>query len=197
MEALDELTTYLKKFPGIGKKSARRIAYYLLKQDENYLEEVGSVIASLRKGLFKCSECGNISEQNPCAVCSDPLRDRKTLCIVDDVEALTTLEMSGVYNGIYHILGSRDIPLRGEELTDDTIDFLLGHIKALNAEEVIIAITTKIEGDMTYYSLLETLKNGTDAKITRIAYGLPVGGAIEFADRMTLSTALEARSQIL
>ncbi|MBQ7543377.1 MAG: recombination protein RecR [Synergistaceae bacterium] len=195
--ALNDLVTALKKFPGIGLKSARRIAYHLIKQDNDTLEALGTLIANLKKGLHTCGQCGNISEHNPCSICTDPLRDRKTLCIVDDIEALSTFEQSGVYNGLYHILGGRVSPIDGEELSSEAIDFLLGHIEALGADEVIIATSPKVEGDMTYYTLLDVLRKSGAEKVTRIAYGLPVGGAIEFADRMTLNTALEARRQVL
>ena len=197
MDRLNDLAAALKKFPGIGLKSARRIAYHLIKQDNDTLEALGTLIANLKKGLHTCGQCGNISEHNPCSICTDPLRDRKTLCIVDDIEALSTFEQSGVYNGLYHILGGRVSPIDGEELSSEAIDFLLGHIEALGADEVIIATSPKVEGDMTYYTLLDVLRKSGAEKVTRIAYGLPVGGAIEFADRMTLNTALEARRQVL
>lgn len=106
-------------------------------------------------------------------------------------------EQAGVYNGIYHVLGGRVSPLDGEDLSNEALDFLLGHIAKLKAEEVIIATSPKVEGDLTYYTLLDALKNSGVKKISRIAYGLPVGGSIEFADKMTLHTALEARRQVM
>ena len=196
MEALNDLINALKKFPGIGKKSARRIAYYLLRQENAYLSEVGTLIADLKNNLHTCEKCGNISESNPCSVCSDPLRDRKTLCIVDDAESLASFEENGVYNGIYHILG-RVSPLGGEDLSDEAADFLRKHIQELGAEEVIIATNPKLEGDMAYYTLLDVLKNADVENVTRIAYGLPVGGTVEFADRATLNTAISSRTKVL
>ena len=197
MESVDKLVTALRKFPGIGTKSAKRIAYYLMRQDNDYLSEVGKLIAEIKKGLYVCEQCGNISETNPCMICTDPLRDRKILCIVSDIEALSAFEQAGVYNGIYHVLGGRVSPIDSEELSDESISFLLRHIKSLDAEEVIIATTQKIESDMTYYTLLDVLRASTAKKVTRIAYGLPVGGSVEFADRVTLHTAIEARRQVL
>ena len=195
MEALNNLINALKKFPGIGKKSARRIAYYLLRKDNEYLSEIGELIAGLKKDLYTCEQCGNISNSNPCSICSDPLRDRKTLCIVDDTESLAAFEESEVYNGIYHILG-RVSPLRGEDLSDNAADFLTRHIQELGVEEVIIATNPKLEADMSYYTLLEVLKNSGVEKVTRIAYGLPVGGTVEFADRATLGTAISSRTKV-
>ena len=196
MESLNDLINALKKFPGIGKKSARRIAYYLLRKDNDYLAEIGALIADLKKDLYTCEQCGNISSSNPCSICSDPLRDRKTLCIVDDAESLASFEESGVYNGIYHILG-RVSPLGGEDLSDDAADFLRRHIQELGVAEVIIATNPKLEGDMAYYTLLDVLKHSGVENVTRIAYGLPVGGTVEFADRATLGTAISSRTKVL
>lgn len=187
----------MRKFPGIGTKSARRIAYYLIRQDDKYLAELGAMISGLKKNLHTCSQCGNISEHDPCRICTDPLRDRKTLCIVEDIDALSTFEQSGIYNGLYHVLGVKLSHLNGEDLSDETIEFLQKHIDSLGAEEVIIATNPRIEGDMSYYTLLDALKSSSAKKITRIAFGLPVGGNVELADSMTLHTALEARRQVL
>ena len=195
MEALDELTAYLKKFPGIGKKGAKRIAYYLIKQNNEYLSQLGSLISGLRDNLFTCGQCGNISAYNPCRICSDTLRDRKTLCIVEDIEAIAVLEESGVYNGMYHVLGKLS-PLENLDAEEQALDFLTRHIKSLKAEEVIIAFTPKVEGDITYYALIDFLKHSGVKRVTRIAFGLPVGTSIEFADRSTLTTALEDRKDI-
>ena len=187
MESLDSLINALKKFPSLGPKSARRIAFYLLKQDDKELQRIGGLISSLKKNLVTCSQCGNVSEKNPCRICTDPLRDRDILCVVDDLES-----QSGIYNGLYHVLGGR---IAGE-LTDESADFLAKHIRSLKPSEVIIASSPRIEGDMMYYTLIDILKGLGVRNITRLAYGLPLGGSIEFADRMTLHTALEGRRKI-
>ena len=200
MEAFDHLVTALRKFPSIGSKSAKRIAYYLLRQDEEYLSELGRLIAELKKDLYTCQHCGNISEHDPCSICSDPLRDRKTICIVDDVESIATLEASRVYDGLYHVLG-RVSPLGGEDLSDEASEFLIKHLQELEAEEggteVIIATNPKLEGDMAYYTLIDLLKNAGVENVTRIAYGLPVGGTLEFADRATLDAAIGSRTKVM
>ena len=195
MEALNELTTYLKKFPGIGKKGAKRIAFYLVKQDKNFLEHLGTLISGLKDNLFTCRQCGNISGSDPCSICSDPLRDRKTLCIVEDIEAIAVLEDAGVYNGVYHVLGKLS-PLEDPNAEEKALDFLTEHINALKAEEVIVAATPRVEGDLTYYALIDFLKHSGVKRVTRIAFGLPVGTSIEFADRTTLNTALEDRKDV-
>ncbi len=193
MESLDNLVNALKKFPSLGPKSARRIAFYLLKQENSELERIGSLISGLKKNVFTCSQCGNISSKDPCNICSDPLRDREILCVVEDVESLSVFEQSGIYNGLYHVLGNR---IAGE-LTDEAMDSLLRHVKSLKPSEVIIATSPRIESDMSYYTIIDVLKGAGIENVTRLAYGLPLGGSIEFADRMTLHTALEGRRKIV
>ena len=192
MESLDSLVNVLKKFPALGPKSARRIAFYLLKQDDKELSRIGSLISNLKKGLVTCSHCGNVSAKDPCSICADPLRDRDILCVVDDLESLSAFEQSGIYNGLYHVLGGR---VAGE-ITDDSADFLARHIRRLKPSEVIIASSPSIEGDMSYYTLVDILHGLGVENVTRLAYGLPLGGSIEFADRMTLHTALEGRRKV-
>ena len=196
MDPLEELVSYLKKFPGIGNKSARRIALYLIRQDEEYLSGFAELLGRLKKDLHICEQCGNISSRNPCNICSNPLRDRKTLCIVEDIEALSAFEQAGIYDGLYHILGRNAYTSDSTEINDDSIDFLNRHISALKPDEVIVATSPKLEGDMMYYTLLDVLRYWKIKKITRLAYGLPVGGSIEFADKITLHAALEARRQL-
>ncbi len=196
MDPINDLTAAFKKFPGLGSRSARRIVFYLLKQDERELKQIGGLIANLKEDLKTCSECGNISNQDPCPICSDPLRDRKTLCIVEDLESLSAFEQAKIYNGIYHVLGGRISPLDGEELSDDSTKFLLRHVKKLKPSEIIIATSTSIEGDMTLYTLEQLLKGIKNAKITRLAFGLPLGSSIEFADKLTLHASLDARRPI-
>lgn len=197
MDSLNDLISILKKLPGLGAKSSRRIAYYLLKQNDEFLSEFGKLISELRKGLCVCNICGNISYKNPCSICSDQLRDTKTICIVEDVESLSAFEQAGIYNGVYHVLGGKVSPLEGEDISDASIKSLTKHIKANKPNEVIVATSPVIEGDLTYYALLDLFRKLGVKKVSRIAYGLPVGGSIEFADKMTLHTALDSRRQVM
>ncbi len=200
MDPIARLIAHFTKFPGVGNKSARRMVFYLLKQDVAQLRELGAGIASLKDDLHTCSECGNISEGDPCPICRDALRDRRTLCVVENIDDLVSFEQAGIYNGLYHVLGGRVSPFDDEDLTPESVEFLLNHIRELGAEEVIIATNPRMEGDLTYYALLDVLKGlGAEGKlrVTRLAFGLPVGGSIEFADRMTLHTALESRTSAL
>lgn len=197
MDNISKLINLFKKFPGVGNKSARRMVFYLLKKDDEELKAIAQDIASLREGIFTCSECGNVSSQDPCNICSDKLRDHETICIVEDLEDLVSFEQAKIYNGLYHVLNERVAPFDGEDLSPEGVKFLVSHIKRVKPKEVIIATNPKMEGDLTYYSLLDILKKARglrkDMKITRLAFGLPVGGAIGYADRLTLHTALESR----
>lgn len=172
------------------------MVFYLLRQDEAFLHVMGNSIAGLKDRLFGCSECGNISDSDPCSICRDARRDRSMLCVVESLDDLVSFEQAGIYNGLYHVLGGRVSPLEDQELSGESIEFLLRHIETVKASEVIVATNPRMEGDLTYFTLLEILRDKAERdglKISRLAFGLPVGGSIEFADRMTLHTALESR----
>jgi recombination protein RecR len=190
---IERLIALFGRFPGVGGKSARRMVFHLLRQDEDFLRSLGGAIAGLKDGLFTCGTCGNVSESDPCPICRDALRDRTTLCVVENIDDLVSFEQAGVYNGLYHVLGGRVSPLDGQELSAENVDFFLRHLESSGASEVIVATNPRMEGDLTYFTLLEILGGRSDIKVSRLAFGLPVGGSIEFADRMTLHTALESR----
>jgi len=199
-DPIARLVSFFNKFPGIGNKSARRMAFFLLKQDEAFLHAMSGAIAELKDNLTRCGECGNVSGSDPCPICADALRDRSILCVVESIDDLASFEQAGVYNGLYHVLDGRVSPLDDQHLSEKCVDFLLKHITDTGAGEIIIATNPKMEGDLTFFTLKEILKeklgenaDGQSPKISRLAFGLPVGGSIEFADRVTLHTALEAR----
>ena len=197
-DPIGRLVYFFSKFPGIGNKSARRMAFFLLKQDESFLHAMGSAIAELKDNLVRCGKCGNVSDSDPCPICADAFRDRATLCVVESVDDLASFEQAGVYNGLYHVLDGRVSPLDDQDLNEECVAFLLKHIADAGAEEVIIATNPRMEGDLTYFTIREILRERANGdagtpKISRLAFGLPVGGSIEFADRVTLHTALESR----
>ena len=173
MDPIARLISHFTKFPGVGNKSARRMVFYLLKQDAAQLRELGAGIASLKDDLHTCSECGNISDGDPCPICRDALRDRRTLCVVENIDDLVSFEQAGIYNGLYHVLGGRVSPFDDEDLSPESVEFLLRHIRDLKAEEVIIATNPRMEGDLTYYALLDILRglDGPEEKIGRKAQG--------------------------
>lgn len=191
-DPFERLTSLFRKLPGVGNKTARRMAFFVLQQPPSYAGELASCLERLKESIFPCSRCGNITDRDPCSLCTDLLRDRKTLCVVETAEDLISIEQAGVFSGVYHVLGTRVSPLDGEDLDEETLDRLGRHLEEDGTEEVIIATNPCIEGDLTFHALVEFLE-GRNVKISRIAYGLPVGGTIEFADRTTLLAALESR----
>lgn len=194
-EPLEKLVGLLGRFPGIGEKSARRMAFYLLQQPSTLTSEIAGALVALRENLHPCPLCGNMTDRDPCPICTDPLRDRKTLCVVESAEDLISLEQAGVYNGLYYVLGGRVSPMDDEDLMPDVYEKLRERIRIIEAQEVIIATNPRVEGDLTYFAVLQQIED-LPARASRLAFGLPVGGSIGFADRVTLHAALEARREV-
>jgi len=195
-EPIEHLISLLKKFPGVGEKSARRMAFYVLQSGPDFGNDLAQSIEGLNKRLTTCEKCGNLTETQPCPICSDPLRDRSLLCVTETIEDLVSLEQSGLFNGIYFVLGTSLSPLEDrEKLPDGTVQRLRRRFEEYPVKEVIIATNPRIEGDMTFYAVLDALHD-IPVKKSRLAYGLPVGGSIEFADRVTLHAALESRQEV-
>lgn len=194
-ESLLQLVTLLKRLPGVGEKSARRMAFYIIQQPASFSEELAASLHGLKDRLYECSQCGNITDVDPCAICTDPFREKNILCVVESAEDLLSMEQAGIYNGLYHVLRGKISPLDGEDLPPSEYERLRERIIRTRVQEVIIATNPRVEGDLTFYSLLPELEN-LDIKISRLAYGLPVGGSIEFADRITLHAAFESRVDV-
>jgi len=195
-EPIEHLILLLKKFPGVGEKSARRMAFYILQQGEDYCHDLSLSIGELHGRLTLCEKCGNLTETQPCPICSDPLRDRSLLCVTESIEDLVSIEQSGLFNGLYFVLGMSLSPLEDREtIPVRTIERLKRRFEEYPIQEVIIATNPRIEGDMTFFALMDALRD-VSVKKSRLAYGLPVGGSIEFADRVTLHAALESRQEV-
>lgn len=194
-EPLQQLISLLKRFPGVGEKSARRMAFFIIQQPDAYSKELASLLKGLKERLHECPLCGNITDVDPCSICTDPLRERRLLCVVESPEDLLSMEQAGIYNGLYYILRGRVSPLDGEDLSSTEVEHLRHRILETEAKEVIIATNPRVEGDLTFYSLLSEIDD-LHVKISRLAYGLPVGGSIEFADRITLHAAFESRIEV-
>ena len=171
------------------------MALFLLQQPPGWTKEVAQALVTLRESLHPCPDCGNLTDIDPCSVCRDPLRERTLLCVVETADDLISLEQSGVHNGLYHVLGGRVSPLDGEELPPRALEGLLRRLEENDFKEVILATSPRIEGDLTYYAVLEVLRP-LEIRVSRLAYGLPVGGSIGFADRVTLRAAMEARREV-
>jgi recombination protein RecR len=192
MNSLDELVKLLSKLPGIGGKSASRIAYHLLQSDANYNKLLGDKIAHIQEKIFTCSICGSFTESDPCPICTDPKRDQKQLCIVEQPQDVITITAAGAFNGLFHVLGGAINPLEGIGPNKLSFSSLLSRIDKGEFKEVIIATNPTEEGDTTALYIRHLLKD-RDLELTRLASGLPIGGDLEYADRLTLARSLKGR----
>ncbi|WP_455759586.1 recombination mediator RecR [Cloacibacillus evryensis] len=183
------------KLPGVGEKTARRMVFYLLRQEPGQIEDFGRAIIALTENIRRCSICGAITDIDPCPICTDPLRNGKLLCIVESEEDCVAMEQAGIFNGIYHVLSGRLSPLDDEEIPEESIERLRKRVEEGGIEEIILATSPRIEGDLTAYAIQEALAE-LPVKISRLSYGLPVGGSIGFADRVTLHMAMESRKEM-
>ena len=193
MTALENLIQTLSRLPGIGPKSASRIAYHLIKTDPAYNRLLGETIATIQDLIFPCSVCGNFTEVEPCPLCSDPSRDQSILCVVEQPQDIVTLQSSGAYNGLYHVLGGAISPLDGIGPENLTFSKMLRRIEEGSFKELIIATNPTEEGDTTALYIRHLLKERTELSITRLASGLPIGGDLEYADRITLARSMKGR----
>lgn len=193
--SLARLINEFSKLPGIGPKSAQRLAFYLLKQDNVELLTLSESVKELRKDINFCDECHNMSEQNPCSVCSDQSRNHQVICVVEEPLDALALDKTGAFKGVFHILGGVLNPIEGIGVEQLNINSLLDRITKLNAQEIIVATNPTLEGEATAMHISKLLKD-REIKITRIARGLPMGGDLEYADEVTLSRALEGRREI-
>ena len=195
MTVLDQLIKSLSRFPGIGKKSATRMAYFLLESDENYTYKLSEQIRILKERIRHCSICGGYTESDPCDICTDANRDKQTICVVEQSGDILTLESTGEFNGLYHVLGGAINPLEGIGPDDLSIPQLLSRIEKDEIREIILATNPTVEGDTTALYLGKMLKDAA-IRISRLASGLPVGGDLEYADRLTLARSLRGRIEM-
>jgi recombination protein RecR len=171
--------------------------FFLLGQDREWTKSLAQAILDLCDEVRPCAECGNITTSELCRICSDPLRDRAKICVVETQEDCVAMEQSGVYGGLYHVLGGRCSPLEDQEVPAESLERLKARIEELETNEVILALSPRVEGDMTAYVIQEALRDiSTPVRLSRLSYGLPVGGSIGYADRVTLHIALESRREM-
>ena len=197
--SLQKLINELSKLPGIGPKTAQRLAFYLLKQDNIEIGNLSGAIAQVKQGIVFCSICHNMVETDPCSTCTDPKRDQSIICVVEEPLDAQALDKSGQYNGVFHILGGVLNPLEGIGPESLQVESLLQRIRELENEkvkEIIIATNPSLEGETTAMHLSKIIKaQSPTIKITRIARGLPMGGDLEYADDITLMRALDGRRE--
>lgn len=198
MNAFDELTANFSRLPGIGKKSAVRMVNWLLKQDAAYLQKFAYNLGQLQEKIKPCSVCGTWTEEDPCPICSNPLRDKTQICVVEQAQDVSTIEAYGEYKGMYQVLGGLIKPLEGIGPAQLAIQPLLSRIRNENVTEVIIATNPTVEGDTTALYLnkvIAELQLEKAPKVTRLATGIPVGGDLEYIDKRTLSLSFRGRSE--
>jgi recombination protein RecR len=193
---LQNLIDAFERLPGIGPKSAQRLAFYLLHVPQQELENFADALVSLKKNTVECHTCFNISETNPCMICDEPKRDKSVICIVEQAIDILAIEKAGKFDGVYHVLHGRIDPLNNIRPEDLRIEQLVKRVKAGNPviTEIIFALNPDMEGEATSMYIVKKLRvPNTELKITRLAYGLPTGASIEYADEITLGRALEGR----
>lgn len=190
--ALEHLQKQLKQLPGIGFRSAERIALHLLVEKPARLPELVSALQAAAKSVRRCVVCGNLSEEEHCPVCADERRKSGQVCVVENVQDLAAIERSGAFRGRYHVLHGKLSPIRGVAPQDLNLASLLHRIESGEATELILALSNDVEGEATCHYLTERLPK-TGVTVTRIGFGLPSGGGVLYADAVTLKSALEGR----
>ena len=189
------MVTQLARLPGIGPKTAQRLAYFIVAQPEEQIHELAAAIWQGRKNIRFCSVCGNYTAADPCGICTDPRREGATLCVVRDPRDVASIERMRDYRGKYHVLHGTISPMEGVGPEDLRIRELLARVGAESVHEVILATNPDVEGEATASYIARLLKP-MDVRVTRIAHGLPVGGDLEYADEVTLAKAIEARREM-
>jgi recombination protein RecR len=192
LNSIESLTGLFAKLPGLGKKSAGRIAYHILEMERSYAVSLSQALAVLHDSIKRCSICGSWTENDPCLICSSVERDNKEICVVERAQDVHVIEESREFHGRFHVLGGLISPLDGIGPNDLTIGQLVSRVKRDAIREVILALNPTVEGDTTSLYLQSILKD-TTAEITRLASGLPVGGDLEYAGRLTLARSFRGR----
>lgn len=192
---LANLINELTKLPGVGGKSAARLAYHILKRPTGEAESLAQAILEVKSKIFRCSICNNMTDVEPCAICSDPRRDPGLICVVEEAFNIATIESTRDFKGVYHVLLGALSPLKGIGPQDIDVGGLLKRVNAETVREVIVATNPNVEGEATALYIAQQLRQ-TGVRTTRLAFGLPVGGDLEYADQVTMAKALEGRREI-
>ena len=192
---IDDLIEALTKLPGIGRKTASRLAFYILRSNPSEAQRLARAILDVKEKIRLCSICFNLTDEDPCRICQDERRTREILCVVEGPNDLIAIENTGAFNGRYHVLHGAISPLEGIGPDDIKIKELMERIHRERVVEIILATNPTVEGGATALYLTDLIKP-LGVKVTRIAYGIPMGGEIEYSDGMTLSKALEGRREI-
>ncbi len=194
-QEIETLSAALARLPGLGPRSARRAVLWLIKRRETSLVQLLEALSAVRETLVECQVCGNVDTRDPCAICSDPKRDQRALCVVEEVADLWALDRAHLFTGRYHVLGGRLSALDGVRPEDLAIDSLLRRIEEGGIDEVLLAMNATLEGQTTAHYIAEKLEN-MPLRITQLAHGLPVGGELDYLDEGTLAQAIRARRPV-
>ncbi|MEJ2184749.1 MAG: recombination mediator RecR [Gemmatimonadota bacterium] len=199
MGAIEDLTGEFSRLPGIGRKTALRLTYHLLKRPPEETRRLARALDGVADRVRRCSRCGNLTEDDPCELCTNPRRDRTVICVVEEASDIGAIERTGEYRGLYHVLGGRLSPLDGVGPDELNIDALLarlqGEVAGDGVVEIIIATNPSVEGEATAL-YLQKLVGSRGIRVTRLARGLPVGGDLEYADGVTIAEALSGRREL-
>jgi len=195
IDALDQLLNNLMKLPGIGRKTAQRLAVFILKSGSEYTSRLSASINDVKQQIRFCSQCFNISEEELCRICSDSRRDRSRLCVVEDIVDIMAVESSHEYNGLYHVTGGVISPLQGIMPDDLHIKDLAARVENNGIKEILLALNPSTEGEATMIYIAKML-NDKDVRLTRIASGVPMGSHLEFLDSATIGRAISARQDL-
>lgn len=194
-QEIETLTQALSRIPGLGPRSARRAVLWLIKRRETALVQLLAALEGVSERLIECTSCGNVDTTNPCGICSDPRRDQRSLCVVEDVADLWALDRARLFTGRYHVLGGRLSALEGVRPEDLTIAALIQRVAAGGIDEVVLAMNATLEGQTTAHYIAERLET-YPVRLTQLAHGLPVGGELDYLDEGTLAQALRARRPV-
>ncbi|MDE6810762.1 MAG: recombination mediator RecR [Muribaculaceae bacterium] len=186
---LDNAVEHLSKLPGIGSKTALRLALFLLREEEATAVDLGESLIAMRRNIRYCSRCHNISEDDVCEICASPRRDASTICVVESVKDVLTIEATGEFHGLYHVLGGVISPLDGISPADLEIDSLVERVKQEEVKEIILALNPNIEGDTTNFYIFRRLAD-TDVRISILARGISIGNELEYTDELTLGRSI-------
>ena len=193
---LQDAVSEFSRLPGIGRRTALRLAMHLLKMDEESVEQMTSAISRFRNEIRYCSECNNLSDSERCPICSNPERDHSTICVVEQVGDLMSIENTHQYRGVYHVLGGVISPMQGIGPSNLRIDMLVDKVAAGGVKEVILAISTSVEGETTLFYIMNRLKKYPSVKVTTIARGIGFGDELEYVDELTITHALLNRRTV-
>jgi len=189
-ESLQKLIEEFTRFPGVGRKTAQRLAFHVLKNTREEAESLANAIRAVKEKISHCSQCHNITERDPCEICADPKRDRSVLCVVEDAMDVIAIEKTSEYRGLYHVLGGLLSPLDGVGPDDLNIQGIEDRLE--DVKEVILATNPSVEGETTAHYLTKLLKS-KNVNVSRLARGIPMGSDVEYIDEATLARALEGR----